>query len=219
MPTVAEPSLLRSPAGATQPQSALSPQQKAEVMQYAYRDPPQFPQQTDTPSLFGAVIAVNSSTIAVFLPGRGSVEVLTKAKSEAAALTNPGWISDFQAYLTRTPDLESIQPCLHPWFSPGPHRVFAVRAEVEDFVKRYNLENEFDQVKNQLVKVFNNPQQVTVELFACPEDAVEDGESLVFTIKCDMDRQAFRRATECFFAPFRSSGSRLYPLVAVLREV
>jgi len=107
----------------------------------------------------------------------------------------------------------------HSWSSPTRQTAFSIASEAEGFIKREGLESEFKQVRDQLVKAFDTPEKVTVELVSSPEDDDESGENMVFRVKSGLDGKDFRRATEEFFASFRSVPSRLYPLMGVLCDI
>jgi len=92
-------------------------------------------------------------------------------------------------------------------------------ASAVEFIRCHGLESEFSRVEDHLLKAFNGPEKVTVELIASPEDDGEGSERIVFTVKSDMDRQSFKRAIQDFFAPLRTSNSRLYPLISVTRDL
>jgi hypothetical protein len=94
---------------------------------------------------------------------------------------------------------------------------FTMPADVKPFVKKWGLERDFSYVEELIIDVFASPATVAVELVASPEDDTEGGERLVFTISSDLARQAFRRATQAFYAKLRSSGLQIYPLITILR--
>jgi hypothetical protein len=116
-------------------------------------------------------------------------------------------------------DLDAALRLLESWLPTSRRPTFVITSEVQDFVKRQRLEDEFTQVKNHLSKAFNNPEKVTVELDVSPDDEGDGGERLVFRVKSGMERRSFRLSMEAFFGPLRSGSMRIYPLIVVLRDL
>ncbi|MCY3023235.1 MAG: hypothetical protein NTW87_30020 [Planctomycetota bacterium] len=222
-----------------------TPKEQADVQYWAYAGFQKIPSPTDIPSHLGSRTTASSTEVLIEqgapearLAARRNVNEPIKASWAEQQVHIPAswpltwasreiqaepslavrfWVTE--AFQAPQADLDAALRLLGSWLSTSPQTTFDVASEAEDFVKRQGLEDEFTQVKDQLVKAFNNPEMVTVELITSPEDEGEGGERIVFTVRCGMDRQAFRRATQDFFAPLRSSGSRIYPLVGVLRDL
>ena len=92
-------------------------------------------------------------------------------------------------------------------------------SSVDEFIKRGGYASTFMLAEENLLKIFNHPEKLTIELFASPEDGGVGGDRIVFTIKSEMDRQTFRRAIAEFIELMQKADSRLIPLISLSRDL
>jgi len=101
----------------------------------------------------------------------------------------------------------------------SPVELVEAEAGVVEFVTKSGLAAQYSDVLNGLSSSFKDAERISVALVDSPDDEFECGESLVFTIKINLDRKQFWQATDRFYAPLRAAKPEIYPLIAILQDL